>query len=122
MAIYPITYPNLSFVSFSGNDSDLNAKAFWTSVENKIAFSLGQRPTDAVTQPNYDHRRKRLFGTFLLTKTALEWSTDEVINATNWAKLKDLFLQIFTDGRDRFKHRPKLQTKKTLPTAVDTFQ
>ena len=121
MANHPITYPNLSFVSFSGNDSELNAKAFWTSVENKIAFSLGQRPTDAGAQPNYDHKRKRLFGS-LLTETALEWSTDEVTNATTWAKLKDLFLQIFTDGRDRFKHRLKLQTKKPLPTAVDTFQ
>ena len=44
MADHPITYPNLSFVSFSGNDPDLKAKAFWTSVENKIAFSRGQRP------------------------------------------------------------------------------
>ena len=70
MADHPITYPNLPFVSFSGNDSELNAKAFWTLVENKIVFSLGQRPTDA--QPNYDHRQKHLFGS-LLRETALEW-------------------------------------------------
>ena len=104
MADHPITHPNLSFVSFSGNDSDLNAKAFWTSVENKIVFSLGQRPTDAGAQPNYDHRQKSLFGS-LLTETALEWYTDEVTNTTTWAELKNLFLKRFTDGRDRFKHR-----------------
>ena len=104
MADHPITHPNLSFVSFSGNDSDPNAKAFWTSVENKIVFSLGQRPTDAGVQPNYDHRQKSLFGS-LLTETALEWYTDEITNATTWAELKNLFLIRFTDGRDRFKHR-----------------
>ena len=124
MANHPIIHPNLSFVSFSGNDLDLNAKAFWTSVENKIVFSLGQRPTDAGAQPNYDHRQKKLFG-FLLTETALEWYTDEVTNATTWAELKNLFLKRFTDSRDRFthrfKHRLKLQIKP-LPTAVDTCQ
>ena len=62
MADHPIAHPNLSFVSFSGNDSDLNARACWTSVVNKIVFSLGQRPTDAGAQPKYDHRQKSLFG------------------------------------------------------------
>ena len=93
MADHPITHPNLPFVSLSGNDSDLNAKAFWTSVENKIVFSLRQRPTDAGAQPNYDHRQKNLFGS-LLTETALEWYTDEVTNATTWAELKKLFLMV----------------------------
>ena len=110
MADHPITYPNLSFVSFSGNDPDLKAKAFWTSVENKIVFSRGQRPTDVDAQPNYDHRQKHLFGS-LLTETALEWYTDEVTNATTWAELKNLFLKRFTDGRDRFKHRFKHRPK-----------
>ena len=86
MADHPITHLKLSFVFFSGNDSDLNAKAFWTSVENKIA-------TDADAQPNYDHRQKSLFGS-LLTETALEWYTDEVTNATTWAELKNLFLKL----------------------------
>ena len=58
MADHPITHLSLSFVSFSGNDPGQNAKAFWTSVENKIVFSLGQTHTDADSQPNYDHRQK----------------------------------------------------------------
>ena len=62
MADHPIAHPNWSFVSFSGNDSDLNAKAFWNSVENKNVFSLGQPPTDAGAQPNCDHRQKSLLG------------------------------------------------------------
>ena len=94
----------MSFVSFSGNDPDLNAKAFWVSDENKIVFSIGQRPTDAGAQPHYDHRQKSLFAS-LLTETALEWYTDEVTDATTWAELKDLFLKKFTDSSDRFKHR-----------------
>ena len=59
MADHPITHPSLSFVSFSGHDPDLNAKAFWTSVKNKNVFSLGQRHTDADAQPNNEHRQKR---------------------------------------------------------------
>ena len=41
----PITHPNLSLVSFSGNDRNQDATSFWNSVENKILFSLGTRPT-----------------------------------------------------------------------------
>ena len=89
----------MSFVSFSGNDPDLNANAFWISVENKTVFSLGQRLTDAGAQPNYDHRKKSMIGS-LLTETVLEWYTDEVTDASTWAELKDLFLKRITDGRD----------------------
>ena len=78
MADHPITHPYLSFVSISGNDSDLNAKAFWTSVENKIVFSQGQGPTDAGAQSKYDHRQKSLVGS-LLIETALKWYTVEVL-------------------------------------------
>ena len=47
-----------------------------------------------------------------LTETAFEWYTDEVSNATDWAKLEKFFLKRFIDGRDRFKHR--IVAEKTI--------
>ena len=47
-----------------------------------------------------------------LTEIAFEWYTDEVSNATDWAKLKKFFLKRFTDGRDQFKHR--IVAEKTI--------
>ena len=104
MADTPISHPNLSLMTFSGNDPNQNATAFWNSVENKILFSLGQRPADNDARRSYDSRQRSLFGS-LLTDTSLEWFNDNVTNATTWAQLKDLFLNRFTDGRDQFKHR-----------------
>ena len=104
MADTPISHPNLSLMTFLGNDLNQNATAFWNSVENKILFSLGQRPADNDARRSYDSRQRSLFGS-LLTDTSLEWFNDTVTNATTWAQLKDLFLNRFTDGRDQFKHR-----------------
>ena len=36
MADTPISHPNLSLMTFAGNDPNQNATAFWNSVENKI--------------------------------------------------------------------------------------
>ena len=104
MADTPISHPNLSLMAFSGNDPDQNATALLNSVENKILFSIGQRPTDNDARRSYDSRQRSLFGS-LLTDTALEWFNDSVTNATTWAQLRDLFLNRFTDGRDQFKHK-----------------
>ena len=104
MADTPISHPNLSLMTFSGNDPNQNATAFWNSVENKILFSLGQRPADNDARRSYDSRQRSLLGS-LLTDTSLEWFNDNATKATTWAQLKDLFLNRFTDGRDQFKHR-----------------
>ena len=34
----PTTHPNLSLVSFSGNDPNQDATSFWNSVEKKYSF------------------------------------------------------------------------------------
>ena len=91
-------------MTFSGNDPNQNATAFWNSVETKILFSLGQRPADNDARRSYNSRQRSLFGSFL-TDTYLEWFNDNVTNATTPAQLKDLFLNRFIDGRDQFKHR-----------------
>ena len=60
----PITHPNLSLVSFSSNDPNQDATSFWNTVENKILFSLGTRPTAPAAQTSYDKRQQSLFGSF----------------------------------------------------------
>ena len=104
----PITHPNLSLVSFSGNDPNQDATSFWNSVENKILFSLGTRPTAPAAQTSYDKRQQSLFGS-LLTDTALEWFESEVTDATDWNTLKDEFIKRFTDGRDQFRFRLEVE-------------
>ena len=104
----PITHPNLSLVSFSGNDPNQDATSFWNSVENKILFSLGTRPSTHAAQTSYDKRQQSLFGS-LLTDTALEWFEREVTDATNWKPLKDEFIKRFTDGIDQFRFRLEVE-------------
>ena len=69
----------------------------------KKKFSLGVVPTDGDKKKSYENREKSLFGS-LLTDTALEW-----FNTVDQAKvlndIKGDFLDRFTDGRDKFKHR-----------------
>ena len=72
------------------------------SVENKILFSLGTRPTAPAAQTSYNKRQHSLFGS-LLTDTALEWFESEVKDARDWNTLKDKFMKRFTDGRDQFR-------------------
>ena len=59
-------------------------------------------PTDADKKKGYEERQRSLFGP-LLTDTALEW-----FNTVDEAKVlndnKYDFLDIFTDGRDKFRH------------------
>ena len=88
----PITHPNFSLVSFSGNNPNQDATSFWNSVENKILFSLGTKPTAPAAKTSYDKRQKSFFGS-LLTNTALECFEIEVTDATNWNTLKDEFIK-----------------------------
>ena len=104
----PITHSNLSIVSFSGNDPNQDATSFWNSVENKILFSLGTRPTAPAAQTSYDKRQQSLFGS-LFTDTALEWLESEVTDTTDWNTLKDEFIKRFTDGRDQFRFRLEVE-------------
>ena len=46
MAENAVSFPDLALDSFLGNDPDKDTKSFLLTVENKIIFSLGSRPTD----------------------------------------------------------------------------
>ena len=65
MADTPISHPNLSLMTFTGNDPNQNATAFWNSVENKILFSLGPGPADGDARRSYESRQRSLFGSLL---------------------------------------------------------
>ena len=56
----PITNPNLSLILFSGSDPNQVATTFWKSVENKILFSLGARPTSPAAQTSYEKQARIL--------------------------------------------------------------
>ena len=104
----PLSHPNMSLVTFSGNDPRQNANEFWSSVEQKINFSLGTTlPTDAAALANHQNRRKALFGS-LLTETALEWFN--TIDPTRTLdQIKGDFINRFTDSRDQFKYRLEVE-------------
>ena len=107
MADAPISLSNVSLTTFSGNDPSQSALDFWNSVDRKVKFSLGVVPTDPDKKKSYENRQRSLFGS-LLTDTALEW-----FNTIDEAKvlndIKNDFLDRFTDGRDKFKHRLEVE-------------
>ena len=107
MADAPISLSNVSLTTFSGNDSSLSALDFWNSVDQKVQFSLGVVSTVPDKKKSYENRQRSLFGS-LLTDTALEW-----FNTVDEAKvlndIKDDFLDRFTDGSDKFKHRLEVE-------------
>ena len=68
---------------------------------------LGVGPTDGDEKKSYENRQRSLFGS-LLTDSPLEWfnTVDEAKVLNN---IKGEFLDIFTDGRDKFKHRLEVE-------------
>ena len=54
----PLSHPNMSHATFLGNDPRQNANEFWSSIEQKLNFSLGTTlPTDAAVLANHQNRR-----------------------------------------------------------------
>ena len=104
----PLSHPNMSLVTFSGNDPRQNANEFWSSVEQKTNFSLGTTlPTDAAALTNHQNRRNALFGS-LLTETALE-CFNTIDPTRNLDQIKEDFINRFTDSRDQFKCRLEVE-------------
>ena len=103
----PITHPNISIVSLSGNDSNQDATSFWNSVEKKL-FSLGTSPTAPAAQTSYDKRQKSILNS-LLTDTALKWFENEVTDTTDWNILIDDLIKRLRDGRDQFRFRLEVE-------------
>ena len=107
MADAAISQSNVSLTTFSGNDPSQSALDFWNSDDQNVKFSLGVVPTDPDKKKSYENRQRSQFGS-LLTDTALEWfNTVDETKVLN--DIKDDFLDRFTDGRDKFKHRLEVE-------------
>ena len=104
MAENTVSFPDLVLDKFSGNDPDQDAKPFLFTVENKIKFSLGSRPTDIAERAKYLFRKKAVFSS-LLRGTAAEWYADSINDAASWDQIKTAFIDRFSDDRDKYRHR-----------------
>ena len=104
MAENTVSFPDLALDKFSGNDPDQDAKSFLLTVENKINFSLGSRPTDVADRARYLFRKKALFSS-LLRGPAAEWYADSINDAATWDQIRTAFIDRFSDDRDIQRHR-----------------
>ena len=104
MAENRVSFPDLALDNFSGNDPDQDAKSFLLTVENKINFSLGSRPTDNAERARYLFRKKALFSS-LLRGPAAEWYAESTNDAATWDQIRTAFIDRFSDDRDKYRHR-----------------
>ena len=104
MAENTVSFPDLALDKFSGNDPDQDAKSFLLTVENKINFSLGSRPTDIAERARYLFRKKAIFSS-LLRGPAAEWYADSINDAETWDQIRTAFIDRFSDDRDKYRHR-----------------
>ena len=100
MAENTVSFPDLALEKISGNDLDQDAKSFLLTVENKINFSLGSRPTDNAEKTRYLFRKKALFPA-LLRGPAAEWYADSINDAATWDQIRTTFIDRFSDDRDK---------------------
>ena len=101
MAENTVSFPDLALDKFSGNDPDQDAKSFLLTVENKINFSLGSRPTDIAERARYLFRKKALFSSLLRGPPA-EWYADSINDAATWDQIKTALIDRFSDDRDKY--------------------
>ena len=108
-----ISFPDLALDKFSGSDPDQDAKSFLKLKENKINFSMGIEPADNTNnrQTEFRFRRKALFSS-LLRGPAAEWYANRVTDNTPWNTLKTDFINRFTDGRNKYKHKIDAEKSK----------
>ena len=91
MAENTVSFPDLALDKFSGNDPHQDAKSFLLTVENKINFSLGSRPTDIAGRARYLFKKKALFSS-LLRGPETEWHADSINDAATWDQIRTAFI------------------------------
>ena len=77
MAENTVSFPDLESDKFLNNKPDQDAKSFLLTVENKINFSFGSRPTDVAERARYLFRKKALFFSLFRGPEA-EWYADSI--------------------------------------------
>ena len=108
MANNHLAYPDLAIDKFSGTDPDQDAESFIQLIERKINFALGDAPADASELVNYIFRKKELFSS-PLRGPAAEWYESKITNATTWENVRTNFINRFSDGRNKFRHRTEVE-------------
>ena len=99
-----VSFLDLALDKFLGNDPDQDAKSFLLTVENKINFSIGSRPTDMVERARYLFRKKALFSSHLQGPAA-ECYADSIGHAATWDQIRTAFIDRFSDDQDKDRHR-----------------
>ena len=69
-----------------------------------INFSLGSRPTEIAEGARYLFRKKALFSS-LLRGPAAEWYADSRGDAAAWDQIRTVFINRFSDDRDKYRHK-----------------
>ena len=77
---------------------------FFTTVENKLNFSMGHEPDNDDERARYLFREKALFLS-LLRGPAAEWYTDNIEDGHDWQHIRRHFLTRFSDKRDKYRYR-----------------
>ena len=108
MANTHLAYLDLAIDKFSGTDPDLDAEPFIQSIERKINFAHGDAPADAGLPANYNFRKKALISSSLRAP-ATEWYESNITNATTWENVRTNFITRFSDGRNKFRYRMKVE-------------
>ena len=104
MAENRVSFPHWALDKFSGNDPDQDARSFKFTVENKINFSLGSRPTDMAERARYLFRKEALFSS-LHRRPAAEWYADSKNDVAIWDQIRTAFIDRFSDDQDKYRHR-----------------
>ena len=108
MAATHLAYPDLALDKFSGNDPDQDAESFIQLIQRKFNFALGGAPANPDALANYTFRKKALISS-LLRGPAAEWYESNVEAATPWNDIRTGFVERFSDGRKKFRHRMELE-------------
>ena len=104
MAENTVSFPDLALDKFSGNGPDQDAKSFLLTVENKINFSLGSRPTDISARKRCSFRTKARFSS-LVRGRAADWYADSKGDAATWDEIRTAFIDRFSYDRNKYRQR-----------------
>ena len=104
MAENAVSFPGLALDKCLGKNLDQDAKSFLLTVENKISFSLGSRPTDIAERARYLFKKKALFCA-RLRGPAAERYADLINDAATWDQIRTAFIDRFSDDRDNYRQR-----------------
>ena len=113
MANTHLAYPDLAIDKFSGTDPDQDAESFVQLIERKINFAPGDAPADAGELVNYTFKKKALFSS-LLRGPAAEWYESNITNATTWENVRTNFITRFSDGRNKFLFRYRMEVEHCI--------